>query len=258
MRLSNILKAKKAAETVLDFDPPKFELDSSAQAKAYVERRKQDSTKFRMAEVIRMQTGVKEIEDVSSEESIQKRVVEELKQVQEKAYKEAYQLGLTEGIKKAFEEKNLEIDVGLKQMEAVIDSVVTLKKELVRFNETHLVKLLFHFASRIAGKEVTLDNTLVLDFIKQAVEKAQSEEEIVLNVSNDQFQFVEELRNSTQREMEFLKKVKLVANEAVKAGGCIVQTNYGEIDARTDERVQKLWEQLSESLYRVKEKVSAA
>jgi flagellar assembly protein FliH len=258
MRLSNIVKQAQASDTVLDFDPPKIQLESSLQARNYVEQRKISKNQFKMADVIRMQTGVKEIEDSSSEEKVRAKVLEELKLVQEKAFAEAYQLGMQEGIKKAFSEKTQDIEVGLQQMDAMINSIVLLKKELVRFNESHLVKLLYHIAARIAGKELELDQNTVVGFIKQAVEKAQSEEEITLNVSMDQFKFVEDLKNGTGRDMEFLKKVKLVPNESVKTGGCIVQTNYGEIDARTSERVDKLWEQLSETLYKVKEKISVA
>ena len=55
-----------------------------------------------------------------------------------------------------------------------------------------------------------------------------------------------------------MKKVKLDPVENMSPGGCIITTNYGQIDARFEERVSKLWEGIEENLPRVKETISKA
>ena len=55
-----------------------------------------------------------------------------------------------------------------------------------------------------------------------------------------------------KNQFDFLKKISLEPNKNINAGGCIVQTNYGEVDSRIDQRLEKLWDNLKEALPKVK------
>ena len=226
-------------------------------AQGYLEAKKMGSD-FRMSDVIRVQTGVQNVETSSIEEKIEGKVLEKLKDVQESAYQEAYQLGLDEGKHEAYQKASAEIKLRLDKFEGLLKSIENLKSELIQQNETHLVELAFHMASRLAHAEIKADPGLITKVIRDAIEMSQIEEEVVVQVAPTQLEFLENLKKETGREIEFLKRVKLEAVAEISEGGCIIETNYGEIDARFEERVSKLWSSVSESLYRVKDKVSAA
>jgi flagellar assembly protein FliH len=242
---------------VLEYVPPKFELGTSEQAQTYLEGRRAQRNDFRMSDVIRVQTGVQKVEASNVEEDVEKKVLERLKEVQETAYQEAYQLGLDEGKHEAYQKTSEEIKMRLERFENLLNAIGNLKKDLIANNETHLVQLAFHIAKRLAYHAVDVEPTLVTDVIRDAIEKAQVEEEVVVQVSPLQLEFLETLRTETGREFEFMKKLKLEPVEGVAPGGCVILTNYGEIDARMENRVEKLWEGIKENLHRVKDKVSS-
>ncbi|MGL1138590.1 FliH/SctL family protein, partial [Vibrio parahaemolyticus] len=75
----------------------------------------------------------------------------------------------------------------------------------------------------------------------KAVELASEEENVLVQMNPEQVEFIELLRQQTNREFEFLKKLRLEPNASIKAGGCVVETNYGEVDARIETRLQQLW-----------------
>lgn len=262
MRLSNsttsrsILKAETTKHSVLEFTPPKFELGTPKPAADYMERKK--TSDFRMSDAIRIQTGVEKMEEADLEELIENRVLDRLKEVQESAYQEAYQLGLDEGRKEALQKTSEQINQRVEAFEALIASVTNLKKDLVQFNETHIVKLAFHMASRLAHAEIKANPDLIVEILRKAIEHAQIEEEIKVQVNPGQLEFWETLKKETGRDFEFLKKVHFQPVDGISEGGCVLETNYGEIDARFEERVGKLWETIAENLYRVKDKVSVA
>lgn len=259
MHLSRaVVKSAVAKQTILEFKPQKIELKTPEQAMYYLEKKKEKGSDFRMSDVIKVQTGVQKIETHLSEEDIEKRVLSRLKEVQESAFQEAYQLGLDEGRKEAFQQAALDIESRLKKMDTLLTAITNLKMELIQQNESHLVQLAFHMASRIAHAEVKADPAVITQVIKDALQMAQIEEEVIVHVSPLQIEFLETLKAEGKREFEFLKKVKMEPSDSVSEGGCVIQTNYGEIDARFEERVNKLWAAISESLYRVKDKVSAA
>lgn len=253
-----VLKTEGTAQKVLEYVPPKFELGAGEHAKAYLDGRRAKANDFRMSDVIRLQTGVQQIETSQQEEDVERKVLEKLKEVQESAYQEAYQLGLDEGRRDAFQGTSGEINEKLQAMEQLIQSIKDLKKELVTHNEAHLVQLAFHMAKRLAHHESTVDQNVVATVIRDSIEKAQVEEEVSVQVAKEHLQFLETLKNETGREFEFMKKVKLEPVETMSPGGCIITTNYGQIDARFEERVNKLWEGIAENLPRVKETISKA
>lgn len=243
---------------ILEYSPKKFNLGVPESAAEFQERKKSAPNDFRMSEAIRIQTGISKIEKESSEEDVERRTLEKLKEVQENAYQEAYKLGLEEGRKEAFHETSGIINEKLNHFENLLNTIDKMKIELMKQNEAHIVKLVFHMASRLAHKEVQVDNQAVLNIMNEAIQMAQIEENVRVQVSLEQFEFFETIKKEAHREFDFLKKIKFEPSEDVKPGGCMIETNYGMIDAQFEQRLSKLWETLSEHLYRVKEKIEAA
>ena len=256
MHLSKpVLKFDLSAQKVLEYVPTKFNLGTPDVAMGYMEGKKVKGADFRMNDVIRVQTGVKQMEDNELEDSIERKVLERLKAVQEGAYQEAYQLGLDQGKQEAFTKNDQDIKRKLQDFDKLITGIMTLKTDLVQFNENHIVELTFQMAKRLAHKEIQADPSVVVKVIKEAIELAQLDEQVTVQIAPSQLEFVEKLKSETQREFEFLKKVKLEAVNDLTPGGCINHTNYSEIDDRFEERISKLWSALEENLPKVKDQV---
>jgi Flagellar biosynthesis/type III secretory pathway protein len=254
-KAKSVLPRELAEKTVLEFVPAKFELGTPKQAMEYLTEKKRGSD-FRMNDAIRIQTGLDEVEQVSEEEQVEAAALEKLKEIQEGAYSEAYALGLEEGRKEAFQAVSGEIAQRMESLDQVLLTMKSLKKDLSAFNESHLIQLVFQMASRLAKMELSNNNDSMVDILRDAVGLAQDEEKITVRVSPAQFEFMEELKKETGRELEFVKKIAFEPSADVTDGGCIVETNYGEVDARTEQRVEQLWTALSENMPKVKNKVA--
>ncbi len=256
MRWCNpILKKEAAADTVLDFVPRKIDLGTPGQAQEYLNYKDQGSD-FRMGDALRVQTGIDRIEEDAAEELIEKKVLIKLKEVQENAYKEAFLIGREEGKVEAFNTLFHELTEKLTQFEILIKSISTLKTELMNFNETHLVQLSFHLGSVLAHQHLTSNKEAIISVLRDAVGLAQEEEGVKLRVSKDQFDFIEQVKKFTEREFEFLKNIKIESDNLIKPGGCIVETNYGEVDSRIEQRVAQLWDYLQEQVPKTKPKLA--
>jgi len=249
-----ILPKIAAKEKVLEYVPKKFELGTPKQALEYLDRKKHGAD-FRLNETLRIQTGVDEIERATEEEKVEVRALELLKEVQENAYKEAYDLGISEGREEAFSKFSREISEKLANLETLLKAIADAKKEILNFNEAHMIQLIFQVATKLAKVEVERNDQALTEILRSAVTLAQDEEDITVRVAPDQHEFVEELKKQNGRQFEFLKKIKFEPSADVSVGGCIVETNYGEVDARVEQRVQSLWNVLAENMPKVKPKV---
>ncbi len=248
----SILKEERAREVVVEYTPTQFNLGTPLQALEYLEEIKRGSD-FVMNPVIREQTGVEEIQREDLDSKAEEIAIQKLNDIQAGAYKEGYDLGLDEGTKRAYSEKTKEIKTKLEELDRLLVSISKLKTDLEVQNESHLIQLVYHMASRISMREIEMDSKIIIDVMKQAMSLAQDEENIVVQVSDKQLEFIEDIKkNSHMRELEFLKKIKIEGNPGIQPGGCIVETNYGEVDSRVEQRLSKLWEHVSEALPKVK------
>lgn len=248
----SILKEERAREVVVEYTPTQFNLGTPLQALEYLDTVKRGSD-FVMNPVIREQTGVEELQKEDLGSRAEELAIHKLQEIQTAAYKEGYDLGLDEGTKRAYKEKSKEIKDKLVEFDRLLSSVTKLKADLEVQNESHLIQLVYHMASRISMRQIELDNQIVVDVMRQAMTLAQDEENITVQVSDKQLEFIEDIKkNSGSREFEFLKKVKIEGNSNIQPGGCIVETNYGEVDSRIEQRLHKLWDHISEALPKVK------
>lgn len=247
----SVLKKDFADNTVMEFTPIKFDLGTPLQALEYLKEQKRGSD-FLMNPVIQVQTGVADIQKENINLQAEDLALTKIKEIQEAAYQEAYDLGLEEGTNKAYQENKALLASKIAEFNQLLVSMSQIKVDLETQNEAHMIKLLYHMASRISIKHIELDQTILVEVMRQALNLAQDEENVVVQVASEQLNFIEELKKMSSRDFEFLKKVKLEPNPDIKAGGCIVQTNYGEVDSRIEERLEKLWDNLKEAFPRVK------
>ncbi|PWU16149.1 MAG: flagellar assembly protein [Bdellovibrio sp.] len=238
---------------VLKFEPPRFDLgipEAAMKTTGHKKATSQKQSSFQLSEIVLQQTGLKQLEARSAEDDIERRALEFLKDIQEEAFREAYNLGLDEGRKEAFRNTSTQIEERLAAFDKLLGNIETVKNELFAQAENHIVQLTYHLAHRLAAHEISINPEATKSILREAIEVAQAEENVTVKVAPEQFEFIDELKREGSREWEFMKKIRLEPDPQVGLGGCIVTTNYGEIDSRFEQRMGRLWETLQPTLSR--------
>ena len=262
MRWSSIVKKDKSDKyetevTVLSYTPKEFNFGTPAAALEYLNAKKQGSD-FMMSDVLRATTGIEEIERLSEEQKIEEKVLYKISLLQEEAYRKAYDLGFEEGTKKAIEDKSVELNKKSLKLDDLRLSLVQIKEVMIYQNEAHIMKMIYEIASKLAFDHIHEHQEVILKLIKRLIEEAQADENVNVLVSNEQLAFLESFKEKNERENEFLQKVKFVGSDEVSTGSCVVETNYGIIDARIEERISKLWKEFKPAIPKVKSPIESA
>jgi flagellar assembly protein FliH len=261
MRWSNPIKSKTTDDeqnkTVLEYQPREFVLGTPGAALDYLERKKHGSD-FVLSDILRQTTGVEEIERQSEESRIEQKVLERVALIQKQAFDEGYLLGKDEGYSAALEKRNIEIDRGLLELNDVLQSIKSLKADLISNNEAHMMNLIYQIAEKLAYDHIEQKPEVILEVIRRAIHTAQAEEEVTVLVAPEQVEFLEAYKNSDNEKYEFLENIKLQPSDQIQPGGCIIETNYGAIDARITERFKKIWTELSAATPKVKDKIESS
>src|SRR5690606_8461506 len=107
-------------------------------------------------------------------------------------------------------------------------------------------------ASRIAMKEIAIDKEAIRTVLNQLLEEGQTTDEVIIRLSNEDFSFIEQLRETLRRPTDPLKRVRLEATDDVTSGGCLMETRFGTIDATVEERVSRVTESVYSKMPRHK------
>jgi flagellar assembly protein FliH len=257
--MSKLVIPREEAETVaVAYSPRKLPSTIPPAAHDFVAiNSKKEGKGFRIDRLIAQQTGVSELERISLEEKVEHEVLARIKTMQEQAYQEAYQLGLDDGREKAFTEFQDELSQSLARLVAALESIENLKSELIACNEKQIVRLIYYIARRLVLHEVSVKPEIILDVVKMATEIAASDENVTVKVSSSDFAFIESVKDKLGKDFNQIRKVQLESSEDVHSGGCIVETNFGEVNATLDQRLEKVWATITEKLPKVKTVVGA-
>lgn len=253
-----ILSKDDANTRVVEFSPQEFPQRMSQAAVEFVRfQNTLENPEFKIDRVVSITTGIHDLEKVSLSERVEIEALERLKQLQEEAYQQGYDLGRDEGQESAYIETKEMLTQRLSKIDEMIVSLESLKTNLCRQNEASLVALTYQIAAKIAMSEIQQKPEMILPVILQAATEAQNEENIIVQMSSSDLEFVESIKERLGQEFSFLKKSKLEGHANIQSGGCIVVTNFGQVDATVEKRLDRVWSAVQQKLPKTSDIVTA-
>ncbi len=245
---NNVLKGHDADKIAFAFKPKPFQIKISEIAKDFVEREKTNKSGFQVNEIVSEAAGIEDIRRRNLDAAVEETVLQRMKEIEEQAYKHAYDLGMIEGEKKAFEEKRLEFDARINQVDELLKKMENVKVNLLQQNEAQFMHLIFKIAEKIALHEIVGNKEHIAAYIKNVVESLAADDRVNVHVSKDDFAFIDDLRSRLEKQGTQFEKIKLISEPNMTPGGCVIETNFGAIDATVEQRVAKAWEAIVSKL----------
>lgn len=249
---SSIIKADSASDLVFDFQPQKFPIVPSEEAQNFVSSQAEGVSDFKISEIVSEQIGAAKLQRTHLEDKFHKEALENLKEVEEKAHQEAYELGKIEGTKQALEETRELLTEKINHIDELHKTYEELTKSLLQEKEHEIINLITKTASKIALFEININKDFITDLILKLVEDIQSEEQATVYISQEDYDFIESSREKLNISKPELQRVKLEVDASIQSGGAFLETNIGMIDATVEQRVENIWNSFKEKLPYIK------
>ena len=153
---------------------------------------------------------------------------------------EARQKGYDEGHQEGYEKGAAEVDRLIERMHKILEAVMQRREEILQETESQIVELVILMARKVIKilsenqKNVIMANTMA------ALKKVRTRGKVTLRVN------IEDVKLTTEHTDEFIKHIENVENitvledSSVEKGGCIVETDFGSIDARISSQLSEL------------------
>jgi len=239
--MSSVLKKADAESRVFKYKPKNIQSSIEVPAKEFVQLQDEKASEFRIADVVAQKAGIETLRRKNLDERVEETIRFRLKDVQEEAYKQAYELGLLDGREKAFEDARAIFEEKLKHFDSLIVATEQMKSNVLKQTEAVLMRLVFKLGEKIAVRAIQMDQAPLLHTLNELVQEVQNAETITVKMNPEDMNFIEELRQKKVKEAEPLERVKFVGDAAIQKGGCVIETNYGAIISTIPQRIEKAW-----------------
>lgn len=199
----------------------------------------EDARNFDQGNVKKAKEGVKELlKDVLEKARRQATDIKEI------AQKEGYDAGFDEGFKKGEDAARMEFSPFLETVQDLISDLTGFRKNMYDKLEREMVEMVVDLAKRVIHFEFSMRDDAVQEMIRLAVQSVLDRESMVIKINPADKGYAESFRPELHHLFSEIKNITFEAHSGVARGGCVVETNFGVVDAQID----KLGEQMDRIL----------
>jgi flagellar assembly protein FliH len=160
------------------------------------------------------------------------------------AKKEGYDSGYEEGFKKGEDAAREDFSPFLETIQGLISDLTGFRKNMYDQLEREMVKMVVDLAKKVIHFEFSTRDDAVQEMIRLAVQSVLDRESMVIKINPSDKGYAESFRPELHHLFSEIKNITFEAHSGVERGGCVVETNFGVVDARID----KLGEQMDRIL----------
>ncbi|HUW68837.1 MAG TPA: flagellar assembly protein FliH [bacterium] len=161
-------------------------------------------------------------------------------EVTKAAHKEGFDQGREEGYK---EGKN-EVERLVDRLHVILDRAMDKRGEILEQTEAQVVELVLLIARKVVKTISENQKNVVLSNVAQALRKLKTRSDVIIRVNLADLQLTTEHAKDFIESAENAKKLSIVEDMGVDRGGCIIETDFGEIDARIQSQLHELEEKI--------------
>ena len=168
-------------------------------------------------------------------------------QAYQKGLAEGIQQGLKDGEQKGFERASHRIEPLVTSLQQAVEKLTALREETYQQIETEVVELALGIARKIICKEVSTDKETVVCVAREALAKVDDPGKIKIKMNPADLRFINETKFQLSNLIDGVNSVTIEAEENIQSGGCVIETDLGEIDARIEKQLQAVEESFREA-----------
>ncbi len=167
------------------------------------------------------------------------------KQIEERikiAAKEAYDRGFSKGVTDGIDREKRKLALAAESVAKLIRELKVLKEEFSEGFEKEIIDLVFSIAGSVIHKEVSVDREVVLSVLSDAMKNMQERGGVSIRLNPKDHRYI------TEAKPDFLDSfgdILIEKDEEIGQGGAVIKTHSGTLDARLDQQLNKIKDQVS-------------
>lgn len=149
----------------------------------------------------------------------------------------AYNKGLKKGRNEMMAAYQASIDKAARALQSAVAELVQLRQGDIEKMEAETVRLALAIARKIVGIEAER-GTAIRHVVKAALEKVGDPRHLTLRLNPNDIAMVEKFKQELLLGDDPDTICRIEPDETIDRGGCMVETQLGDVDARIDQQIQ--------------------
>lgn len=198
------------------------------------------------ASVIKSDAQSQADEIIANAKSEAEKIIQDAHLEEQKIKADAKQDGFKQGHDDGYSAGESEIERLVERLRKMVEALMLRREEILKETEQQIVELVILMTRKVVKIISETQKTAIMSNILAALKKVKSRGNVILHVN------LEDLRLASANADEFIKRVEniqgitVVEDSTVEKGGCVVETDFGAIDARISSQLSELEEKIME------------
>ncbi len=175
-------------------------------------------------------------------ESIKRRASEE----RDAVFAEARNSGYEEGREEGWKEGRAEAERLIERLHKILDASIEKRQEIIDEAETQLIDLVLLVSRKVVKVISENQKNVVINNIVQALRKLKSRGDVAIRVNLADLDLTTEHVKDFMRMAENVKSITVLEDSSVDKGGAVIETDFGQIDARISSQLREIEEKILE------------
>jgi flagellar assembly protein FliH len=164
----------------------------------------------------------------------------------ERVEKEAYAKGFEEGREQGYQEGRGELERLTDNLQRIITTAIDRRNQIIEEAETQVINLVLLIAKKVIKVISENQKNVVINNVVQALRKLKSRGDVVIRVNLADLELTSAHVSDFLKIVENVKSVTVLEDSSVDKGGCIIETDFGQIDARISSQLNEIEERILE------------
>jgi flagellar biosynthesis/type III secretory pathway protein FliH len=152
--------------------------------------------------------------------------------------KSAYENGFIQGEKAGKEIAEKKVEAVMRRYAETILEIGKLRATLLTQVEREVVKLAVQIARKIIHREIHADPDIIQTLVRVALGHVAEKSAVTVHLSPTDYNYLLEQRAELAQSEG--RDISLLADKSIERGGCLIQTECGDIDARIEEKFREV------------------
>ena len=218
------------------------EIVKKAEEAAFAEVKRQTD----QAQVIKTQAETNAAQIVKDAQAQADQIIAEAQAERDKIINASKKEGYDTGYEAGYQEGNKEAQRLIERMHNVLDAVMARREEILNETEYQIVELVVLIARKVVKIISENQKTVIMNNVLQALKKVKGRGDVTIRVNLADVKLTTDHIHDFIERVEAVKGITVMEDTTVEKGGCIVETDFGAIDARISSQLTELEQKILE------------
>ena len=158
----------------------------------------------------------------------------------EESEKKGFTKGYEEGFAKGFEDTNKDFTKLLDKLKKILAETMNRRNEIIDSSEGQLIDVAILIAKRVVKMLTERDKGIVVRNIQEALRRVKGRTKITIRVNIDDLEISARHKDEFYQMLDKIEGVSVLEDPNVDVGGCLIETDFGDIDARINTQLNEI------------------